>query len=52
MDTFAPDFSRFFLAATGGAGVPKDVECADDDLPNQAALQALANLVNAARSIV
>lgn len=52
MDTFAPDFSRFWLPA-----VDRDVERRRDDREDEArrqqkALEELVERVNAARSIV
>lgn len=52
MDTFAPEFSKFWLAESEAA--PADVgRRADDDASKQrAALEELADLVSAARCIV
>lgn len=52
MDTFAPEFSRFWLSAT-----QRDVERRHDDREDevrrqQKALEELADRVSAARSIV
>jgi hypothetical protein len=52
MDTFAPEFSKFWLAEA--AQKRADTAAATDDDANRdnAALKALADLVSAARSIV
>jgi hypothetical protein len=49
MDTFAPEFSKFWLGE--GAGVQADAR-ADEDAKQESALKELADLVSAARSIV
>jgi hypothetical protein len=49
MDTFAPDFSRFWLG--DAAGAPADAG-GDEDATQENALKELADLVSAARSIV
>ena len=49
MDTFAPEFSKFWLPdAAASAGDARD----EDTGAQQAALQELAERVNAARSVV
>ncbi len=49
MDTFAPEFSKFWLSdSTSAANDARD----DDAGAQQAALQELAERVNAARSVV
>jgi len=51
MDTFAPEFSKFWLAdaqeSEGESG-----RNGDDDAKQMAALEELADLVSAARSII
>jgi hypothetical protein len=49
MDTFAPEFSRFWLSDAAPAA--KDVRD-EDTCAQQAALQELAERVSAARSVV
>jgi len=52
MDTFAPDFSKYWPADAVPKGAEK-VQTTDDDANRDtAALEALADLVSAARSIV
>ncbi|MFO1325490.1 MAG: hypothetical protein U1F15_15700 [Burkholderiales bacterium] len=51
MDTFAPEFSKFWLAeATTAHGDARLVQ--NDDGAQQAALEELAERVSAARSVV
>ncbi len=53
MDTFAPEFSKFWLADPAPKGAEKAQPASDDDASrDSAALKALADLVSAARSIV
>jgi hypothetical protein len=49
MDTFAPEFSKFWLG--DAAGTQADA-AGDEDAKQQNALKELADLVSAARSIV
>ena len=49
MDTFAPEFSKFWLPEASGAHA--NVR-ADDEGAQKAALEELAERVNAARSVV
>jgi hypothetical protein len=52
MDTFAPEFSKFWLAEPAGAQAEIGRTSGDDDANKQkAALKELADLVSAARSI-
>jgi hypothetical protein len=52
MDTFAPEFSKFWLADAAPKGA-EPAQAADDEANrDNAALKALADLVSAARSIV
>ena len=52
MDTFAPEFSKFWVAETAPKGAAP-VQVSDDEVTrDNAALKALADLVSAARSIV
>lgn len=52
METFAPEFSKFWRpeARTGSADPASAVR--EDDGPQQAALQELAERVSAARSVI
>lgn len=50
MDTFAPEFSKFWLADHGSPEVPSSAQV-DDEPAERAALEALAERVSAARSI-
>ena len=50
MDTFAPEFSKFWLGEFAGQGDGRSG--GDDDANQQDALKELADLVSAARSIV
>ncbi len=50
MDTFAPEFSKFWLSEASGSRT--DVRADDDSGAQQAALEELAERVNAARSVV
>ena len=52
MDTFAPEFSRFWLALTERDGERRHDDREDDVRRQQKALEELAERVNAARSIV
>ena len=54
MEPFAPEFSKFWLAEPAGTQEEESGRSsADDDASNeQAALDELADLVSAARSIV
>jgi hypothetical protein len=54
MDTFAPEFSRFWFPLTARDGDRQDGRDArrDDDARQQKALEELAERVTAARSIV
>ena len=49
MDTFAPEFSKFWLPEASGSHADSR---ADDEGAQQAALEELAERVNAARSVV
>jgi hypothetical protein len=50
MQTFAPEFSKFWLAEPAKS---QDSESSEDEANEHSAeLQALADLVNAARSII
>jgi len=49
MDTFAPEFSKFWLPEASGSHADSR---ADDESAQQAALEELAERVNAARSVV
>jgi hypothetical protein len=49
MDTFAPEFSKFWLPEASGSRADSR---ADDESAQQAALEELAERVNAARSVV
>jgi hypothetical protein len=50
MDTFAPEFSKFWLPEASGSRT--DSRADDDKGAQQAALEELAERVNAARSVV
>ena len=53
MDTFAPEFSKFWLADAGRRAGGRAARGGDDDASRlTAALEELADLVSAARSIV
>ena len=52
MDTFAPEFSRFWLPATEGEGVHAHDAGPDDVRNEQKALEELAERVTAARSVI
>ncbi len=53
MSTYAPEFSQYWLPSRAGAIDEKRTESRDEELrTQQAALEALAERVNAARSIV
>jgi hypothetical protein len=53
MDTFAPEFSKFWRAEPAGSQGESGRSSADDEASKQqAALEELADLVSAARSIV
>lgn len=53
MDTFAPEFSKFWLADAQGSQGEAGRNGGDDDAKKQrAALEELADLVSAARCIV
>ena len=49
MDTFAPEFSKYWLPEASGSHADSR---ADDECAQQAALEELAERVNAARSVV
>ncbi len=51
MDTFAPEFSKFWLADNGADEVAPTL-ARDDEPAERAALEALAERVSAARSIL
>ena len=50
MDTFAPEFSKYWLPEASGSHAR--VRADDDKGAQQAALEELAERVNAARSVV
>jgi len=50
MDTFAPEFSKFWLPEASGSHA--DSRADDDKGAQQAALEELAERVNAARSVI
>jgi hypothetical protein len=52
MDTFAPEFSRFWLSVTERDGERRRDEREDDVRRQQKALEELVERVNAARSVV
>ncbi len=52
MDTFAPEFSRFWLPATERDGERRPDDRDDEVRRQQKALEELVERVNAARSIV
>ena len=52
MDTFAPEFSRFWLPATERDGERRHDDRDDEVRRQQKALEELVERVNAARSIV
>jgi hypothetical protein len=52
MDTFAPEFSKFWLVDAKASQAEASRAGGDDDARQMAALEELADLVSAARSIV
>ena len=53
MGTFAPEFSQYWMSGRAAAGDGAQVESRDDDGgAQQAALEELAERVNAARSVL
>ena len=53
MSTFAPEFSQYWMGSLAAASVDGNLDARDDDSRSQeAALQELAERVNAARSVV
>jgi len=52
MDTFAPEFSRFWLPADQADGKRRHDDREDEVRRDEKALEELADRVNAARSIV
>jgi hypothetical protein len=53
MGTFAPEFSQYWMTVRGTPGEGAGVDARDDERrAQQAALEELAERVNAARSVV
>lgn len=53
MSTFAPEFSQYWMGSLAAASVDGNRDAREDDSRSQeAALQELAERVNAARSVV